>query len=191
MFTTLTVRPSRVSEKPTSNRGSTTDHTEGVLHRQPIPRKPETSLGCRPEQVSAQPSFSICVLVSRFHVVSLEDGLDRQVAHAWVFGKVAFGPELVLQHLSKVADILTWSGLKGRAQWRLCSHTNAPFSPGRSHISGPFAFIYTSSEVELMPLLLAKRVSLQFQERGTDLWLSARASAALVQPRCTFQEITF
>lgn len=43
---------------------------------------------------------------SRFHVVSLQDGLDRQVAHAWVFGEVALGPELVLQHLGKVPDIL-------------------------------------------------------------------------------------
>lgn len=48
----------------------------------------------------------VCVRDSRFHVVSLQDGLDGQVAHAWVFGEVALGPELVLQHLGKVPDIL-------------------------------------------------------------------------------------
>lgn len=50
--------------------------------------------------------MKMCVRVSRFHVVPLQDGLDRQVAHAWVFGEVAFGPELVLQHLGEVSDVL-------------------------------------------------------------------------------------
>lgn len=58
MFTTLTVGRNRASQKPTSNTASTTDQTEGVIYRQPIHKKPETSFRCRPEQVSAQPSFS-------------------------------------------------------------------------------------------------------------------------------------
>lgn len=61
--------------------------------------------------------MSACVCVrastgaSRFHVVSLQDGLDGQVAHARVFGKVALGPELVLQHLGEVAHVLPRRGL--------------------------------------------------------------------------------
>ncbi len=61
-------------------------------------------------QFVIKPCVCVCVCVyvrdSRFHVVSLQDGLDGQVAHAWVFGEVALGPELVLQHLGKVPDIL-------------------------------------------------------------------------------------
>lgn len=67
------------------------------------PQKQVTSV-----EVSLYPgltSVSMCAH-SRFHVVALKDGLDRQVAHAWVFGKVTLGPELVLQHLGKVPDIL-------------------------------------------------------------------------------------
>ena len=62
--------------------------------------------------ISSCPPLCVCVWDSRFHVVSLQDGLDGQVAHAWVFGKVALGPELVLQHLGKVPDILPWCSLK-------------------------------------------------------------------------------
>lgn len=51
---------------------------------------------------------------SRLHVVSLQDGLDWQVAHARVFGKVALGPELVLQHLGKVTHVLPRRGLPGK-----------------------------------------------------------------------------
>lgn len=47
------------------------------------------------------------VRASRLHVVSLQNGLHRQVTHARVFGKVAFGPELVLQHLGKIPDVFS------------------------------------------------------------------------------------
>lgn len=85
----------------------------------------------------------VCLCDSRFHVVSLQDGLDRQVAHAWVFGKVALGPELILQHLGKVPDILPWCSLKrDRAQRWLCSlrgcGAQTPFTTCRSSTSGPF-----------------------------------------------------
>lgn len=87
----------------------------------------------------------LCLWYSRFHVVSLQDGLDRQVAHAWVFGEVALGSELVLQHLGKVPDILPWCSLeRERAQRWLCSlrgcGAQTPFRTCRSSTSGPFDF---------------------------------------------------
>lgn len=58
------------------------------------------------------PLGASCLCVLRFHVVSLQNGLDRQVSHTWVFGKVALGPELVLEHLGKVPDVLPRRGLQ-------------------------------------------------------------------------------
>lgn len=82
------------------------------------------SLSLEKHLVSLSDCRFVCVWErdSRFHVVSLQDGLDRQVAHAWVFGEVALGPELVLQHLGKVPDILPWCSLErnGTQRW-LCS----------------------------------------------------------------------
>lgn len=70
-------------------------------------RKPVSDAGQNKFRHGPVSPVCVCVcVVSRFHVVSLQDRLDRQVAHAWVFGKVAFGPELVLQHLGKVSDVL-------------------------------------------------------------------------------------
>lgn len=151
-------------------------------------RKPVSDAG--QNKFGHGPVSPICVrVVSRFHVVSLQDRLDRQVAHAGVFGKVALGPELVLQHLGKVSDVLAWRGLKGRPQWRLCSHTNTPFSPGCSHICSSFAFIYTSSEVKWMALLLALSVITGARRRNRFMTLLEFQQLYFIL-RCVFKEIT-
>lgn len=107
LVATSAVRLNPRPHTPASKAAVATDHAECGTYRQRIHNKPGNQFQTQVRTSFGTAQFLPCVcVVSRFHVVSLQDRLDRQVAHAWVFGKVAFGPELVLQHLGKVSDVL-------------------------------------------------------------------------------------
>ncbi len=131
----------------------------------------------------------VCVCDSRFHVVPLQDGLDGQVPHTRVFGEVSLGPELVLQHLGKVPDILARCSLErerehkggfvhsmgvGHKHTHTHTHTHTYLSVHAAHLFRALLPLFTHRVSEVNALIVRSECVITVTRRRKQIYDSQR-----------------